>query len=508
MAWKKVLVSGSVAELSRLEVDNAITASAFKGDGSGLTGINATTLDIDNFGSDLTSATLVGGDLLIGSDNGTEGRVSISQLATPLQGNGLVENSGVLDVNVDDSSIEISSDALQVKDGGIVSASLAANAVGTANIFAGAVTTAKIANGAIGTDKIGDEQVTNDKLADDAVGTDELADAAVVSASLAANAVGEVNIFNGAVARAKIAADAIDGTKIADDAVDSEHINGGAIDSEHFSAGAVNSASLASNAVGEANIFAGAVSTAKIAADAIDGTKIADNAVDSEHIAADSIDEEHIAAGAIDETGLNTSVAGTGLSGGGGTALSVDYGSTAGTAVQGNTTLTVSGTSGEITIDAGSGANALGTNTAITLGLADTISGARTFSGDVTVSGDLTVTGDTFQAQVTNLNVDDQFILLNSGSTTGDSGIIFGGSNGTANSGHALMLDQSYNSNDGRLAIKVTDTSADSTDDFAAGTSGYYVAGVFEGTEANAATALADHAGNIRIESGEIYIYA
>jgi len=386
MAWKKVLVSGSVAELSRLEVDNAVTASAFKGDGSGLTGINATTLDIDNFGSDLTSATLVGSDLLIGSDNGTEGRVSISQLATPLQGDGLVENSGVLDVNVDDSSIEISSDALQVKDGGIV------------------------------------------------------------SASLAANAVGEANIFDGAVARAKIAADAIDGTKIADDAVDSEHI------------------------------------------------------------AADSIDEEHIAAGAIDETGLNTSVAGTGLSGGGGTALSVDYGTTANTAVQGNSQISFGGTSGEITIDAG--ATITGATGTVTVGLADTITGARTFSGDVTVTGDLTVTGDTFQAQVTNLNVDDQFILLNSGSTSGDSGIIFGGSNGTANSGHALILDQSYNTNDGRLAIKVTDTAADATADFAAGTTGYYVAGVFEGTEANAATALADHAGNIRIESGEIYIYA
>jgi hypothetical protein len=38
-------------------------------------------------------------------------------------------------------------------------------------------------------------------------------------------------------------------------------------------------------------------------------------------------------------------------------------------------------------------------------------------------------------------------------------------------------------------------------------TPSYYVAGVFEGTEANAATAEADHVGNIRVESGQIYIY-
>ena len=126
---------------------------------------------------------------------------------------------------------------------------------------------------------------------------------------------------------------------------------------------------------------------------------------------------------------------------------------------------------------------------------------------DVVVAGNLTVNGTRTELAVANLNVEDQYILLNSGSTSGDSGIIFGGSNGTAQSGHALILDNSYNTNDGRLAVKVTDTAANSTTDFAAGTSGYYLAGVFEGSEANAATAKADHPGNIRIESNEIYIY-
>lgn len=126
---------------------------------------------------------------------------------------------------------------------------------------------------------------------------------------------------------------------------------------------------------------------------------------------------------------------------------------------------------------------------------------------DVVVAGNLTVNGTRTELAVANLNVEDQYILLNSGSTSGDSGIIFGGSNGTAQSGHALILDNSYNTNDGRLAVKVTDTAANSTSDFAAGTSGYYLAGVFEGSEANAATAKADHPGNIRIESNEIYIY-
>ncbi len=37
--WKKLIVSGSDAALSSLNVTNAVTASFFVGDGSGLTGI-------------------------------------------------------------------------------------------------------------------------------------------------------------------------------------------------------------------------------------------------------------------------------------------------------------------------------------------------------------------------------------------------------------------------------------------------------------------------------------
>jgi len=64
---------------------------------------------------------------------------------------------------------------------------------------------------------------------------------------------------------------------------------------------------------------------------------------------------------------------------------------------------------------------------------------------NLTVNGDLTVTGNTFEAQVTNLNVEDKFIIVNSGSNSGDSGIIFGGSDpegsGAANSGSAIFWD-------------------------------------------------------------------
>lgn len=125
-------------------------------------------------------------------------------------------------------------------------------------------------------------------------------------------------------------------------------------------------------------------------------------------------------------------------------------------------------------------------------------------SGDVTIAGNLTVEGDTLNANVTNLDIEDRFILLNSGSAaTGDSGIVFGGTNGTAQSGAGLIWDASYNANDGRLAV-VGDMASNATGNQ---TPNYHVAGVFEGTEANAATAQADHVGNIRVEGTDIFIY-
>ena len=180
--------------------------------------------------------------------------------------------------------------------------------------------------------------------------------------------------------------------------------------------------------------------------------------------------------------------------------IAVNYGSTASTAVQGNVTLEVTGTTNEIEVTNGTAA-ALGANRSITVGLPDNV----TITSNLTVGGNLRVNGDVTQINTTNLEVEDTFILLNSGSSTpSDSGIIFGGTNGVAQSGTALIWDSSYNTNDGRLSIANT-VASNAT---GAQTVSYYVGGVFEGTAVNAATAQADHNGNIRIDAGDIYIYA
>ena len=95
-------------------------------------------------------------------------------------------------------------------------------------------------------------------------------------------------------------------------------------------------------------------------------------------------------------------------------------------------TLTFAGTANEIETAV--------TNNQVQVGIVEN----PTLTGNVTITGDLNVTGDTIQAQITNLNVEDKFILLNSGSATGDAGIVFGGAGGnTANTGDGIFYKDS-----------------------------------------------------------------
>ena len=203
----------------------------------------------------------------------------------------------------------------------------------------------------------------------------------------------------------------------------------------------------------------------------------------------------------ITATQIATSVAGTGLSGGNRTALSVDYGSASGTAVQGNVNFSLSGTSGEIGVT-GTTAQALGTGPTYTLTLPDTISGNRTFSADVVVTGDLTVNGTTTTLNTSNLEVEDKFIFLNAGSgstaPTGEGGIIVEA--GTADSGSAFY----YDGNSARWSL-ADGIKKDATS---------VVPEAFSSVVVDVANSQADAAkyqknGNIKVDgSGEIWIYS
>lgn len=422
--WKKVIVSGSSAHIANLDVDSAVTASYFVGDGSGLTNLPGTSLNIDDF-SALGSAGLhQTEDHFVFSDNGTEKKITFS--------------------NLEDS--------------------IFANVSGDATIAGGGALT----------------------IANDAVELGMLNDAAF-SVTASGDVTGEAALSGDKVALSlTIANGAIDAGMITD----------------------ATTGSILNTIAGDVNVTAGGVST--IQANAIDLGMLNDAAFsitasgDLTGEAALSSDKVAlaltIASNAVEESMINTSVAGTGLSGGGGSALSVDYGTSAGTAAQGNTSVTFNGTANEIELSTNN-FTSIGGGGTVTIGLPNDV----TIGNNLTVTGDLTVSGDNFVANVTNLNIDDKYILLNSGSASGDSGIIFGGSKGNANQGMALILDDS----DDRLKIANFEHSGShgSDIDFSGVATHLSVAGVFEGTAGNATSAGADKVGNLRVESSEIYIY-
>ena len=304
---------------------------------------------------------------------------------------------------------------------------------------------------------------------------------------------------------------------------------------------------------GDATVAAGGALT--IAADSVEGTMLNTNAADTTTLELSSdtlsvlkvpndltVDNATIALnsgttyngsgavtisvkdGGIDADALAAGVAGDGLTGGGGSALAVGAGSgisvaanavavtAAQTAITSliNSSLTKIGTAADQEYVDFSTSNEVNVKINDTERLSVTaagvdITGAATISTNLTVSGNLTVAGTTTEVQTANLNVEDKFILLNSGSSTAtdESGIIFGGSGGTALTGSALIWNGDYNSNDGRAAIAHTVAGSSTT-----ATVAYYVGGVFDGNVADAATAKADHRGNIRVDSSnDIFIY-
>ncbi len=239
-----------------------------------------------------------------------------------------------------------------------------------------------------------------------------------------------------------------------------------------------------------------------IQVNAVEGTMLNDNVADDStiEVSSDTLSVLKVP---------NALTAGTGLSAGGtfdGAAartFSVDYGDQAGDAVEGNTTITLTQTAGEIDIT-GTAAQELGGGPSYTIGLADTISGDRTFSGDtITISNDLIVQGTASFQSTTNLEVADQFILLNSGSTTDNSPGGFVVQQNVQDEGILFGYDAAASSNDGRFGVTSSFDATSTTF-----TADAYVAMVIDENASQNDIALYQQRGNIKIDaSDDIYIY-
>lgn len=110
---------------------------------------------------------------------------------------------------------------------------------------------------------------------------------------------------------------------------------------------------------------------------------------------------------------------------------------------------------------------------------------------NLTLTGDLTVQGTRTELNVTNLNVEDQFILINSGASAADGGLVVNGA------GSALGWDNSA----GRFALDYAGATFDQTSI----TSDAFISSVVTTDDANYRKV-----GNIRIDTSneDIYIYS
>ena len=398
MAWKKIVVSGSSAELSNINVSNAVTASAYSGDGSGLT--NLTIAQVATITDTFTAQTTVATAHNFNTKN--------VQVQVYNDSDQLIIPATVTTTDADTVTVTFDSSTsgrvVVAKGGHIVSGSTEFyNIANKPTLLSGS---AQIAS-----DISGSFTSTSASIASDIAGIS-------TSFTLSADS-GTNDTFNSGETLTFAGANGIN-TVVTDNNI--QITAGGSLVS--------GSAQMASDISGSFTSV-----SASIAADiaGLDG----DFATDAELNASSSaLTTAYTAA----DTALSSSVAADIATLNGKTLVS---GSALSSGAQGTVTLTTNG---------------VATNVDTGLQTGD----SPTFAG-LTVAGNLNVTGDTIQAQVTNLNVEDRFILLNSGSNTGDAGIIFGGSDGTADEGSGIFWDSPANVFGYAAGIASEDTSATHT---------------------------------------------
>ena len=234
--------------ISNIEVDN-LKASAVVLESEGIgSNDNDTTIPTSAAVKDYVDTQITAEDLDITTDSGT--------IAIDLDGETLTVSGGEgIDTSATGNAITIAGEDASTSNKGVASFSSDNFAVSS-----GAVT---IKDGGVVTDELAADAVTGAKIADDAIDSEHYTDGSIDTAHIA----------DLQVTTAKIAADAITGAKIADNALDSEHYTDGSIDTAHIADDQVTQAKIADDAVGADQLASDAVVNASIAS----GASIADS---------------------------------------------------------------------------------------------------------------------------------------------------------------------------------------------------------------------------------------
>lgn len=227
-------------------------------------------------------------------------------------GAGLDKTGNELSVNVDDSSIQIAGDSLQVKDGGIVN-----------DMLAGSISNNKLANSTISGVALGGTLSALSASATGGItitsynGSAAVSDLAInLDGSSLATSLNGLKINTGGVDTLQIANDAITQDKIADGAVRREHLNndvvapngGLSLDPTNNNLQVIVDQSTIEVNNGALKVKDGGIISGKLGNGAVQTSKIQDAAVTGQKIAGDAITQDKIADGAVRREHLNSDI--------------------------------------------------------------------------------------------------------------------------------------------------------------------------------------------------------
>ncbi len=475
-SWKKIIVSGSAADLASLTLDTTLAVAEG--------GTNATSLAdkavliSQDSGTDTVGALALttNGSIVVGGSSGPA-----VEAAADVAGTGLTATAGdgTLVINVDAAQTQITS--VGTLGAGAISSGFGAIDIGTSALKAGPVTGSTFLNNSAvnathitgsftgsyagdgsnltgialdidGLSALGGTGIAQgDKLVFSDAGTEKSITFSNLEDAVFGNVSGDATVAAGGA------------LTIGNDKIDSQHYAAASIDNEHLADDAVGADELAANAVVNASIASGAaIDMDKLDGDSL-GTAITDFAQDDLVILSDTSDSGNLVK--MTTSNLEDAIFGN---------------------VSGEATIAAGGA---LTIAANSiGSNELKQDDDITL-------------QSLTLSGNLVVNGTQTILNTANLVVEDKFILLNSGSANGDGGIIVQSGSAGSYSGSAFVWDQSTNRWGYQIDVELGSTAT------AAAPEAYAPMYVLN---ANSGSALYAKKGNIKVndDNGDIFIYS
>ena len=465
-SWKKIIVSGSAADLASLTLDTTLAVAE---GGTGATSLTdkAVLISQDSGTDTVNSLALTSnGSIVVGGSSGPA-----VEAASDVAGTGLTATTGdgTLVINVDAAQTQITS--VGTLDAGAISSGFGNIDNGTSTLNTGNATVDNLTNASAVADShitgsftgsfVGDGSnltgtaldidglsalggtgiAQGDKLVFSDAGTEKSITFSNFEDAIFGNVSGDVTIAAGGAAT------------LANNSVSQAQLDDDAVGADELAANAVVNASIASGA---------AIDMDKLDGDSL-GTAITDFAQDDLVILSDTSDSGNLVK--ITTSNFEDAIFGN---------------------VSGEATIAAGGA---LTIAADTiGNNELKQNDDITL-------------QSLTLTGNLVVNGTQTILNTANLVVEDKFILLNSGSANGDGGIIVQSGSAGEYSGSAFVWDQSTNRWGYQIDTELASTATTSAPEAYAP---MYV------LNANSGSALYAQKGNIKVndDTGDIFIYS